>query len=65
VKQSNQFVDAPNVIGDARFHRWRHAERLINPAEIVVHVMERDRRFQVLNVFENPFVRRVIGAFFP
>jgi hypothetical protein len=33
-QKGNQFVDASNVIGDARFHRWRHAERLMNRAKL-------------------------------
>ena len=36
------FVDAPDMINHARFHRWRYAERSVNPAEIVMHVVKRD-----------------------
>jgi hypothetical protein len=30
------------MIRHARFHRWRHAERLMHPSEIVIHEVERD-----------------------
>jgi hypothetical protein len=36
------------MIGNARFHCWRDAQGLMNPAEIVVHIMERNRVLQVL-----------------
>jgi hypothetical protein len=39
------------MIANSCFHCWRHAQRLMNPAEVVVHVMERDRVFQILQLF--------------
>jgi hypothetical protein len=39
------------MIADPCFHCWRDAKRLVNPAEVVVHVVKRDRRFQILNLF--------------
>jgi hypothetical protein len=34
-------------IGNARFHRRSDAQRLMNPAEIVMHVMKRNGVFQI------------------
>ena len=31
------------MIRDSRFHRWRNSQRLVNPAEVVEHVMQRNR----------------------
>jgi hypothetical protein len=36
-EQSDDFVNAPDVIRNARFHCWRHAKRLMHPAEVVIH----------------------------
>jgi hypothetical protein len=36
------------MVGHASFHRGGNAQGLMNPAEIVMHVMERDRVFQIL-----------------
>jgi hypothetical protein len=55
LEKASQFVETPNVIGDARFHRWRHSQGLVNPAEVIVHVMKRNR---VLQVFQ--FLREAI-----
>jgi len=27
LKQADDFLDRPDVVGDASFHRWRHAKR--------------------------------------
>jgi hypothetical protein len=35
------------MIANPCFHCWCDAKRLVNPAEIVVHVMERDRRLKI------------------
>jgi hypothetical protein len=40
--QDNDFLNIPNVICNSSFHRWRHAQRLMNPAKIVIHEVERD-----------------------
>jgi hypothetical protein len=34
--QLKYFVNAPNMVSDTRFHRLRHAQRLVSTAEIVV-----------------------------
>jgi hypothetical protein len=47
------------MIANPCFHCWRDAQGLMNSAEIVVHVMERNRMLQFSNFFENAFVRRV------
>jgi hypothetical protein len=39
------------MIANPRFHCWRDAERLMNPAEIVVHVVQSNRVFQVFKFF--------------
>ena len=30
------------MIVNASFHCWRHTKRLMNPAEIIVHIMQGD-----------------------
>ena len=48
------------MIGESRFHRWRHPQRLVNAAEVVVHEVQRNRVTVVLQLLaENPFVSRV------
>jgi len=39
------------VIGDACFHRWRNAKRLVNPEKIVMHKMQRDGVLMILQLF--------------
>ena len=39
------------MIGKVSFHCWRDAQRLMNTAEIVVHGVERNRVFEVLQLF--------------
>lgn len=51
INQCNNFVNRPDVIGDARLHRWRHAEALMDASEIVIHVMERQHVLVVLHLF--------------
>ena len=34
--------DAPNVVGNPGFHRRSDAQTLVNPAEVIVHVVQRD-----------------------
>ena len=36
------------MIANSCFHCWRNAQRLMNPAEVVVHVMERNGVLQIL-----------------
>jgi hypothetical protein len=43
VYQVDHFVEAPNMIANPCFHRWRHAQTLVNPAEIAVHEVGRQR----------------------
>ena len=38
------------MVGNACFHCWRNAQRLMNPAEIVMHVMECNGVFQILQL---------------
>jgi hypothetical protein len=38
------------MVGNARFHRWRYAQGLVNPAEIVVHEIERNHVFVIFNL---------------
>ena len=37
------------MIRNARFHRWRDAQRLVNAAEVVVHEVQRNGAFQVFD----------------
>ena len=41
IEQGNHFVQVPNMIANTRFHCWRNAQRLMNPTEIVIHIMQR------------------------
>ena len=41
IQQPDHFLDCPNVVCDARFHRWGDAQRLVDSAEIVVHKVNR------------------------
>jgi hypothetical protein len=34
LQKRNHFVDTPDVIANPRFHRWRHAQSLVNPAKV-------------------------------
>jgi hypothetical protein len=36
-QKSSQFFNLPNIIGEAHCHRWRHPERLVNTAEVLLH----------------------------
>ena len=38
VDQSDDFLHAPNVVTDARFHRRGDAEGLMDAPEVVIHV---------------------------
>jgi hypothetical protein len=38
LEQRNDFLQAPNVIRDSRFHRGRDAERLMDASEIVIQL---------------------------
>jgi hypothetical protein len=37
----NDFLNGLYMLSDSRFHRWRHAQGLMDPREIVVHVEQR------------------------
>ena len=56
IEQVTDFLDRPNMVRDAGFHRWRDAQGLVNPAEVVVHEVERDSVCVVLN-----FLRERVG----
>ena len=50
IDQRDKFLDFPNVVADLRFHRRRHAERLMHPAIVVVHLVDRNHMFVVLKL---------------
>jgi hypothetical protein len=50
-QQSDQFIKLPNVVGQSSLHRWRHAECLVNPAVVVVHLVNRDCVRVILDLF--------------
>lgn len=50
IQQLRQILDIPKMLGDARGHRWRDLERLMDAAEIVIHEVQRNRRFVVLDL---------------
>src|SRR6266513_1253739 len=39
------------MIAKPRFHCWSNTQRLMNPAEVVMHVMERNSVLQILQLF--------------
>jgi hypothetical protein len=45
------------VICYARFHRWCHAKRLVNVAEIVMQEVNRNRIPRAMNLFEKALVK--------
>jgi len=47
--EPHQFLKFPYMIGEARLHRGRDAERLVDPAEVVVHEVKRHVELVVLN----------------
>jgi len=49
--QLNQFFHRPQVIGDASGHRRRDSQALMDADEVVVHVMDRERRDMALDLF--------------
>src|SRR4051812_29573284 len=49
-EQRDQFLDFPDMIGDARFHRGRNAKRLVDATEVVVHEVQRDVVCVVLRI---------------
>src|ERR1035437_3028522 len=49
-EQSDDLAQLPDVVRDARFHGRGDPESLVNPAEVVVHEVERDGRFEVLDL---------------
>jgi len=50
VQQGNHFFQTPNVIGDASGHRRSNAQGLVNPAEVVIHKVQRDCGLVILNL---------------
>jgi len=50
LKQSDDFLHAPNVVSDPRLNRWRRAERQVLPVEVVSQHVERDRSDMILDL---------------
>ena len=48
-QQVAQFLNAPDVVAQASFHRWRDAQCRMNAAEVVVHEIQRDRVTVIVN----------------
>jgi hypothetical protein len=46
-QKANDFLNFPDVVGHARFHRRSNAQGLMDAAEVVVHEVERDGMLQV------------------
>ena len=61
-QQRNEFLDFPDVIGRPGFHRGRDAQRLVNPAEVVVHEVERHVVREVLGLFREGTEPRDVAA---
>ncbi len=45
-----QLSQAPDVVSDARFHRCRHAEAFVYPADIVIGEVERTRGLVIVQL---------------
>jgi len=39
----DQFIKAPYMIGDPRFHRWSHAQAGMHATEVIVREMQGQR----------------------
>jgi len=50
VDQSDDILDGPYVVGDLRLHCGRDAQGLMDAAEVVIHVVQRDMMRMVLKV---------------
>jgi hypothetical protein len=59
LEERNDFVEAPNMIANPCFHRWRYSQRLMNPAKVVVHVIAGRNDSQRRNVREQESGRLV------
>jgi len=62
-QRTDNFFQAPNVIGDPGFHSRGDTKGSMNPAKIVVHKVEGNRVLVISIFFEKPFVRRVKRRF--
>jgi hypothetical protein len=38
--QHCQFFNAPNMLGNFSFHRWRHVQSMMNPTKIVMEKIQ-------------------------
>ena len=50
LKQSYDFFQAPNMVCNSRLHCWRHAQTLVNPGKIVMHIVKGNRGFVVFKL---------------
>src|SRR5437763_16900372 len=50
IEQRHQFFDFPNLVRDARFHLRCDAERLVDAAEVVLHVVQGEIVSEVLSL---------------
>ena len=48
----------PNVICKPGFHCWRNSQRLVNPAKVVMHEVQRNRMSMVLKFLREPAGQR-------
>ena len=62
-QQCAEFFDRPDVICYPCFHRWRHAQRLMNPTKVVEHEVQRDRTSMHCQVFSASIVEYFMLAF--
>jgi hypothetical protein len=46
----HEFGKTPNMIGYSGFHRWRHTERFVYPAEIVIREVQSASGFVVVQL---------------
>src|SRR5438046_6769360 len=51
LEKADSLFDGPNMIGYSCFHCWRHPERLMHPAEVVIHEVGCHGRGVILQLF--------------
>ena len=49
LQQIDNLSDSPNVVGDPGLHRRRNPERLVNPAEIIMHEVKGNGVLEVID----------------
>ena len=62
-RRLDKLSNRPDMIGHAQRHRWRHAYRLMDTAEIVMRDEQRHSRLVVPQLLAEPAPRRLASRF--